>query len=157
MTELILSKTRLKLQTRKRRDIDNLHDTAPPTAGMHMQVEDYKRNYSAAKHRPITPGGTYNCHGLTFAARRTEIGDSSEVMNILRDDDYEKIESEDIMPGDIAVYFKDGDLEHSGIVVGCPQFGPVILSKWGAAHEVVHFFGDCPYDPSDIRNFRVCK
>lgn len=157
MTKLILLQTRLELQTRKRRDIDNLHDTAPPTAGMQIQADDYKRKHPTAKHRPTAPGGTYNCHGLTFAARRTEISDASEVRKILQDDDYDAVNLKDIMPGDIIIYFKDGDLEHSGVVVDCQSLGPFILSKWGGAHEVVHFFSDCPYDASDVRYFRVYK
>ena len=60
----------------------------------------------------------------------------------------------DVLPGDVVVYFTGGDAEHSGIVVGL-DLVPLILSKWGPAHEVIHRVNECPYDATEISYFRV--
>jgi hypothetical protein len=91
----------------------------------------------------------YNCHGLTFASRRTWIYDADSIRNILQDDCYDRIAKEaDVLPGDIVLYVTaDGDIEHSGIVVSrASQFAPpTVCSKWGKAAEVVHLASTSPY------------
>jgi hypothetical protein len=44
----------------------------------------------------------YNCHGLTFASRRTRIYD---VQQVLAEDAYEHIPLNEVEPGDVIVYF----------------------------------------------------
>jgi hypothetical protein len=75
----------------------------------------------------------YNCHGLTFASKRSAIYDAQEVNKILDEDDYIVIcKVTDVRRGDIIVYYSsDGDAEHSGLVIGALQRLPIILSKWG--------------------------
>jgi hypothetical protein len=34
-------------------------------------------------------------------------------------------------------------------------FVPVVLSKWGPAHEVIHRVNDCPYDATQILYYRI--
>ncbi|MDR1147947.1 MAG: hypothetical protein LBK66_04885 [Spirochaetaceae bacterium] len=64
----------------------------------------------------------YNCHGLVFASRRTNIDDSNEVKNILDKDEYMEIEPRKVLPGDIIIYYaEDGDAEHSGVVISKPD------------------------------------
>ncbi len=58
------------------------------------------------------------------------------------------------MPGDVVVYSNSGDVEHSGIVIG-KDFVPLILSKWGPAHEVIHRVNDCPYDSQQVTYYRI--
>ena len=70
---------------------------------------------------------------------------------------YERIKPEAVIAGDIAIYYKDGDVEHSGIVVEVENGVPWILSKWGPAHEVIHMPVDCEYNFEDVRYYRVCK
>lgn len=103
---------------------------------------------------------SYNCHGLTFASRRTKILEWSELQKILRDDAYVEIEMTDVMPGDIVIYLDQGDANHSGIVVeyrAGQTVLPIICSKWGSAGEFIHALRDCPsaYGP-DIKFYR-CK
>jgi hypothetical protein len=127
-----------------------------PPAGADLQVSEFKRAYPKAVHRPVGPTNAYNCHGLTFGSRRTVIWKPSEVQKILQEDDYvEVLTNMEIFPGDIAIYSKDGDIEHSGVVVEVFNRRPKILSKWGMCQEVVHFVEDCPYKESSVRYFRV--
>lgn len=105
----------------------------------------------------------YNCHGLTFASRRTWIDDREAVSRILSDDGYDEVnEVADVMAGDVVVYFdKDGRADHSGVVVEGPETAglgiPKVVSKWAWAYEVIHWANQCPYEMSDVRYFRVLK
>lgn len=95
---------------------------------------------------------------MTFATRRTRITESAEVMKILSDDRYEKVDAKEALPGDVVVYFdENGDPNHSGVVVenGAGRYVPLIVSKWGAGYEAVHNAPECPYGPSMIY-YRCC-
>lgn len=151
---ILLMRSQLALHTRCENQVSNEIDRSPLRAGDALAVEDYKRKYSSSRHRPVAPSRKYNCHGLTFASRRTWIWAPEEIAKILRDDEYEQVALEDVLPGDVVVYFTNGDAEHSGVVVGL-QIVPIILSKWGAAHEVIHRVNECPYNASQISYFRV--
>lgn len=118
----------LRLDSRCENHIENEIDRRPERAGDKMLSEDYKRDYPDAKHRPTASTRKYNCHGLTFASRRTWIGKAVEVAKILQDDEYEVIDLRELMPGDIVVYFLNGDAEHSGVVLEVGYI-PTILSK----------------------------
>ena len=101
----------------------------------------------------------YNCHGLVFAARRTNIDDSMEVMKILKRDEYVEIHPGSVMPGDIIIYYADdGDAEHSGIVIEeakGPLNIPKIISKWGQLEEYIHFANDCRYNFAKAKYYRM--
>ena len=117
------------------------------------QFDFYIRN----SHSPY-----YNCHGLTFASRRTCVIDVAEIPQILIDDGYEEIPMKETLPGDIVLYYSlNGDIEHSGIVISKPNlasyFIPLILSKWGAAFEAIHPFNKTSYDTSQSKFYRVVK
>lgn len=151
----ILSLTaQLNLHTRCENQIENEIDRRPPRAGDQMLVNDYVRQFSNATHRTTSPSRKYNCHGLTFAGRRTWVWKASEIEKILRDDEYEIVDFGKILPGDVVVYRQNGDAEHSGIVIstGPP---PIILSKWGPAHEVIHRVNDCPYNSMQLTYYRI--
>lgn len=62
-----------------------------------------------------------------------------------------------VLPGDVAVYYTNGDAEHSGVVLEKPGLIPKLLSKWGNAQEFVHWANDSPYDATDIRYFRMVR
>jgi hypothetical protein len=97
-------------------------------------------------HRPTEPSRKYNCHGMTFAARRTWIANPNQVQMILIDDNYEEVAEPFVVPGDIIIYSSAGDIEHSGIVILRDELKALhVLSKWGFYHEVVHKVPDCPY------------
>ena len=104
--------------------------------------------------------GIYNCHGLVFGARRTEINDSNEVSKILNEDDYVEIEKTEVLPGDVIIYYNLGDAEHSGIVLEygfAPFFIHKIVSKWGQLEEYIHPANQCPYNFSDVKYYRITK
>jgi hypothetical protein len=154
----------LAMETRQRVAIDNFHNTAQPIHGDELQAAAYRGRYPGATHRPTAVCFTYNCHGLTFASRRTEITSPAEIRKILVEDAYEMVQINDVLPGDIVIYISnDNDIEHSGIVVDVPRFvgqilpNPKILSKWGSAHEVIHMVRDCPYNASRVEYYRVTK
>lgn len=107
------------------------------------------------------PSPVYNCHGLTFASKRTGIWDTEEIHKILDDDNYQEIPPNEVLPGDIVLYFSNGDIEHSGVVISKPiqeTLGiPKVYSKWGSYCEVIHFANNCPYDSSNLRYYRVIE
>jgi len=146
--------SQLDLHTRCENQVENEIDRRPVRAGDEQACEDCRRAYPNARHRPTPPSRKYNCHGLTFAARRTWIWKPSEITKILNDDEYEPVNLCDIMPGDIAVYTRNGDVEHSGVVIE-GGYVPMILSKWGPAHEVLHRVNDCPYDAMQVSYYRI--
>lgn len=149
---------KLALQTRAKADVDNWLDRTPADDGAKLQVQAFHDRYPRAQHRPVGPCFTYNCHGLTFASRRTGISTPSEITKILEHDDYMLVPLAQVLPGDVAVYYSDlSDPEHSGIVMATTPKGPIILSKWGMCHEAIHLFSDCPYAFSNVRYYRVCR
>lgn len=154
--------TVLALETRRSTAIANIFDESEPTPGELLAADDLKKRHPTATHRPTQVCYGYNCHGLTFASRRTQVYKTSCVTNILEEDGYDKIEKQDVLPGDVCIYRDDnGEVSHSGIVIGVntdlliPRIK--VLSKWGAAHEVLHFEEDCPYVPADLSYYRISK
>ncbi len=127
-------------------------------AGLERQVADLKTEYPRAMHRDVGPSARYNCHGLTFAARRTGIASPAQVQRILNDDGYrELIVTEAPHPGDVAIYREDGDIVHSGVVVDVRDNVPWVLGKWGDCHEVVHSVLYCPYKKASVKYYRLMK
>jgi hypothetical protein len=101
----------------------------------------------------------YNCHGLVFASRRTNIDDSVEVKKILEHDEYKEIDILSVLPGDIIIYYDDnGAAEHSGIVIEKPETPlniPKIISKWGQLEEYIHYANNCQYNFSKTKYYRM--
>jgi hypothetical protein len=158
MSVVLALREPLASQTRRKSNILNEINRSPCDAGVALQIHQHRLDYPNAIHRPVNPTAVYNCHGLTFASRRTWIHSADEVKKILAEDDYIKIDysAEKILPGDIIVYLKDGDIEHSGIVVEMVQGrGPRILSKWGKCHEVIHFPMECPWKDAVREYYRI--
>jgi hypothetical protein len=137
----------IRVETSKRTGIDNEQGTE--ISWGHMQ---YLK--SLATDRPYVkmraePSPVFNCHGLTFASRRTKITDSNAIKTILKDDNWVEISDQEVLPGDIIIYFdQEGDVNHSGIVVrvGDQLHVPWICSKWGVGAEYLHKVGDIPTD-----------
>ena len=139
------------LQTRRGNDsnVRNSQINEPLSSKDLHDSEIFKRSHNFATFR-TGPCGYYNCHGLTFASRRTRIFEAADISKILYDDNYVLVDEKDVLPGDIIMYYRNGDPQHSGIVIYIPmQQEPIeylkILSKWGSSHEVVHLLKDCPY------------
>ena len=104
----------------------------------------------------IGPTGRYNCHGLTFASRRTNIppaGDpnSLQVKDLLARDRY-SLRVGTPRPGDIVSYTSaHGEIIHTGVVVRIDVLGDsrqiIVLSKWGGLGECEHHVNACPDAP----------
>jgi hypothetical protein len=128
MPSIILNEADLKLDTRCQKGIHNHMSRVAPGDGAYKLEHDYDKEYPHAKPRKVGPCNTYNCHGLTFASRRSNL-EFSEIFQILEEDDYQHVDRKDVMPGDIVVFISTGqikgstpgDVEHSGIVVEHPD------------------------------------
>jgi hypothetical protein len=69
----------------------------------------------------------------------------SEVQRIIKDDGYRLLSrEEEPKTGDIAIYREDGDIVHSGIVVGSMDQVPWVL-------------GNCPYKSAVVEFYRLMK
>lgn len=145
------------VQTRKGSDILNSQLSEIPL-WERADFPTYKSRYSEAIPRS-EPTGIYNCHGLTFASRRTRIFEVSDIWKIIKEDKYFEIRAESVLPGDIIMYLaEDGDVEHSGIVVSEPDgtsHFPKVWSKWGKYCEILHYANYCPYNLSNIKYYRI--
>ena len=150
----------IALQTSLGNDIDNYQ------IGELSQYEinsfaAYSQNNWAACIFKGQPTPMYNCHGFTFASRRTNIDNSQEIGKILRDDNYVAVSPNSVMIGDVILYVDgsgSGDIVHTGLVVGVDFVGELpfvrVLSKWGKFKEVVHAVRDCPYGQCIIEFWR---
>lgn len=151
----------LRLQTRQRNEIrnDQRRDIDP---SMRFGLEAIRKKYAWAKlPERATDTPIYNCHGMTFASRRTGIYDATEVKKILRDDEYTEVPERDVLPGDVVLYLdtnNNNDLTHSGVVVGVDRKigAMVVVSKWGQGPEYVHDIRTCPYaDGALLKFYRI--
>ena len=116
------------------------------------------------------PSGRYNCHGLTFASRRTGIPPAGEperaaqiVLEILRRDRYAKVPDPQV--GDVVVYRASRlddlsqalDVDHTGIVCAVEELGHQVFvwSKWGELGEFRHRVDCSPYDGALVEYWRL--
>ena len=83
------------LQTRKGRNIRNLQkpQILPHRIGMTegFILEAFPEVDRALLQMRRDPTAAYNCHGLTFASRRTGIYELDDLKLILKDDGYKRI------------------------------------------------------------------
>jgi hypothetical protein len=148
---------KLALQTRKGGVIANSMNPVEMTDAQ-STIGLLKQRHPKAIHRDVGPSAFYNCHGLTFAARRTGISEPAQVQKIINDDAYVQLSlTNKPETGDIAIYRENGDISHSGIVVYVKAGTPWILGKWGDMHEVIHEPYDCPYRTAVITFYRLKK
>lgn len=153
-----MKRTSIIVQTRRGNTVDNLQMWSL-TPFYLSQVRDWERRFPppTANHGPVA-SPVYNCHGLTFASRRTAISDPADIARILGEDDYDEVaDLAQVRPGDIAVYYSESDAEHSGIVIENDGKIPKVLSKWGLGKEVIHWLHQCPYDHSSVKYYRVVR
>jgi hypothetical protein len=111
-----------------------------------------------AFYKPIAilgpPTGRYNCHGLVFASRRTNIPpaglpNACPIIDLLLRDLYHRAVGAP-QTGDIAVYRDDtGEIIHTGFIVRVESIGsqdmPIVLSKWGCLEECEHRLAAFPH------------
>lgn len=153
------STTRLDLCTTMAKPIDN-EQFLEMSHCEFGQCEELDKQYrgSVTIRSPVSP--IYNCHGLTFASRRTGVFENTVLEQILKEDHYMEIDRNNVLAGDVILYYgEDGDIEHSGVVIEPPIEEklnvPKVYSKWGKYAEVIHLANNCPYNFSEVRYFRV--
>lgn len=149
----------IRLETAKRSGITNHQDTE--LSSFHLNwAKDIGKSHPNAKPR-TGPSAQYNCHGLTFASRRTRIELTAGLQLILKEDSYKEIhDMKNVLPGDVVIYCSDrGDMNHSGIIVeaGNSLIVPIVCSKWGNAGEFIHALGDCPVLYGPLHRFFRCN
>jgi hypothetical protein len=156
----------IELATRARKHIDNFQNRDNLTSKDHAENAVIEKSLTSTGSSGVTKRTTathlYNCHGLSFAGRRTRITDSKVISLILTEDEYEEVQEKQAIPGDLIIYFgEDGDFEHSGIVVEpwkSPLERPKIMSKWGSGPEFVHNVANCgKYNGANVRYYRNNK
>ena len=93
------------------------------------------------------PTKIYNCHGLTFASKRTGVFLDSAI-NLILNDEYREIkDKKDVLIGDLVIYYQSGSILHSALVVNIEK-EPInikVLSKTRVYKEIVHYLQYSPY------------
>lgn len=155
--------TTIELRTRKNRAIDNLQPWSYSALEWKLlESGAWDRYEKAGAKRVGAHCPVYNCHGLTFGNRRTQVKASSDIIAMILDDDgFVELKPANPEEGDIVVYYDSRGLpEHSGVVIGIgpdPFKIPKIWSKWGKDYQWIHNVGVCPYDASNVRYYRITK
>jgi hypothetical protein len=154
-----LSPTQLALDSIESKQIDNerLQEISPYEANTFRKFDT---EYGLGIERRSGPTPFYNCHGMTFASRRTGIFESDTIRQILMEDGYVEVTKENVLAGDVILYFDGtGDFEHSGIVISPPRpdnlFVPLVCSKWGKYAELLHQGNNCPYNFGNVKYYRL--
>lgn len=98
--------SQLALQTALGFDVPNEQEAIHDQAGFDEFAREFARKWSVAGCELREPAILrYNCHGFTFAARRTWIDDPLQIVTILQHDGYTEIPQQQVAAGDIAVYY----------------------------------------------------
>lgn len=143
----------IRLETRRKNAIENAQE-GTLTVGQLAEAAKLEKKYLGNRKR-TEPLPHFNCHGLSFACRRTRIWRTPEIAKILKDDGYTPVAEKDVLPGDLVIYFYKGDAEHSGVIVAVGEFGLTVCSKWGMLQEFVHPLRNCPYDFTYLGYYRI--
>jgi hypothetical protein len=156
-----LPRIELALETADGREIPNEQIRELSQFDQHLAAR-LDTEYGGYIHHRSEPTPRYNCHGLAFAARRTGVFEAWVIQRILEDDRYVRIETAQVLPGDIVLYYDEsGDIEHSGVVIESPAEQnlsmPLVCSKWGKFAEVIHLAHRCPYNAANLQYFRIVK
>lgn len=154
----------LALQAYDGLDIPNHIDPDPTDEVVAYAESAFQRLLVASCTRLGPASGRYNCHGLVFAARRTNIPPSTlphsiDIDRILNADVYEKIEPVPQV-GDLIIYrSSDGFIDHSGLVSRVEKVGkqPIVFvwSMWGALGEFEHREEISPYQACNREYWRL--
>lgn len=107
--------------------------------------------------------GRYNCHGLVFASRRTNVPPAGVegaglIDRILREDQFRPVAEGDVMPGDLVAWRSARDVDHTGVVCHVHQGLPRTIrvwSMWGGLGEFVHPVHASPYGGCEIEYWRL--
>jgi hypothetical protein len=140
------------LQTRVGHDVTNSQSCEPDQRSRYRYDLIRRDHLAWVNRKPAC--GVYNCFGLVWASRRTAIYDEQSVSQILTEDGYRQLRSdEQPLPGDIVLYLRSSneirDTLHAAIILELEQHGagkvPRVLSKWNdVCGEDIHAIRDVP-------------
>jgi len=127
------------------------------------QFNDYNQSKYLLTTFRCNPSPEYNCHGMSFASRRTNIDKATVIRTILADDKYKRIDNiKETLIGDIVLYVSvsDGDIMHSGTLVLCEHSDADlsnirVLSKWGKYKEAIHPLRETGYKDYKLEFYRL--
>ena len=137
----------LELSTKRGNRIANVQRRTRHPKSMEAAEKIVLENHPSARTRSLR--SEYNCVGMVFGSRRTDIS-TDLVPMILRDDGYRRIsDASSLEIGDVVIYrADDNDISHVGIIVGIreklipPHREITVLSQWGGDGEYVHQIDD---------------
>jgi hypothetical protein len=150
----------LPLYTRKRTFIRNVLRHEQPAEKLRAAADLHRAQYPDIRLRSLT--ATYNCFGLVFASRRSALCDASQILTILRDDGFVRVEDRtDAQVGDVVLYRQQaqGEIHHVGII-SAVRFDVTnacrkveVLSKWGEFGEYFHDEAMVPLIFGQLRDY----
>jgi|SRR5580692_1052042 hypothetical protein len=153
--------TSIVLRTRLDSHIDNLQPWHYSSFEWNQLFAEPSKYESAGAVRVSELCPVYNCHGFTFASRRTQVDEVGEstIARILADDGFVEVPEPQTRLGDVVVYYDDsGVAQHSGMVIGRADMNiPKIWSKWGKGYEWVHPLGVCLWGGMTTKFYRMTK
>lgn len=139
------------LQTRAGHCVPN-SQSCEPEARNRARYDMIRRNHAWVNRKPAC--GVYNCFGLVWASRRTAIYEEQSISQILIEDGYRLLQTdEQPLPGDLVLYLHlSGEVRdtcHAAIIMKLEQRGPGmvpwLLSKWNdVCGEDIHAIRDVP-------------
>lgn len=154
----------LMLQAYNGEYIPNHIDPDPTSGAVALAEAAYRRLLKIPSIRLGPATGRYNCHGLVFAARRTNIPpvnfpDAINILDLLQADEYEPVHLSP-QTGDLVIYRSPhGQVEHSGFVSRAEKIGReriiFVWSMWGGLGEFEHREDLSPYDDCTREYWRL--
>jgi hypothetical protein len=157
----MLRRNAIPLVARDGSSIDNEIDPPPSPNLIALTLSKIDRVMLANTTELREASGVYNCHGLVFASRRTNvrgIDRDLDIDDLLTRDGYQRVAGPQV--GNIIAYRDErGEIEHTGFVSAVDTIGmqPVtwVWSKWGALGERLHKAEHCLYSPKRIEYWRL--
>ena len=145
----------IELQTYLKNPISNSIDVDSTAAAVNLARQPFLGLINGHGVRQVGQAtGRYNCHGLTFATRRTNIPAAGYegmglIDRILADDQYVLVPEANTHEGDLVIWRNGKDVDHTGIIVLIDQAALLrtvfVWSMWGGLGEFVHRVPLTPY------------
>jgi hypothetical protein len=148
----------IRLDTHTQKHIPNAQYRNVTKIAVAMEIKQEKE-FNAKYHGEAS--GVYNCHGLTFANRRTGIYEDS-ALNLILTEEYQEIRNrKDVAVGDVAVYYENEGIMHSAVVIqvdrGLELNSIFVLSKSRSFKEIIHAVDNAPAEYGRIKRFYRMK
>ena len=145
---------KIVVQTKKGTDLDAFIGPSPsPQCARNFNIltDTFGKNWETRK----SATGGYNCAGMVWCTRRAVLSEPADWKRILKEDDYNEIDFNQVNLDDIIVYFRksDDEISHVGRIcklVYIETLGkvrgkthPRVLSKWDlTSGESIHAVDD---------------